>query len=87
MNNDSVVKAQWKAAIDFKWIRDNKVALEENMKNRNSNANLELVLDLYESMQNLLKVRLLSYILYPLQSPFHLSLLFFIGGSVYQLGM
>ena len=46
MNNDSVVKAQWKAAIDFKWIGENKAALEENMKNWNSNAKLELVLDL-----------------------------------------
>ncbi|KAG5543946.1 hypothetical protein RHGRI_016634 [Rhododendron griersonianum] len=50
-----VVKPQWKAAIDFKWIRDNKAAVAVNVKNRNSNANLELVLDLYERMLNVQK--------------------------------
>ncbi|KDP41417.1 hypothetical protein JCGZ_15824 [Jatropha curcas] len=50
IDNKSVVKPQWKAAIDFKWIRDNKDAVALNIKNRNSNANLELVLELYEKM-------------------------------------
>ncbi|KAJ7958978.1 Serine--tRNA ligase [Quillaja saponaria] len=49
------VRPQWKAAIDFKWIRDNKEAVVANIKNRNSNANLELVLELYEKMLNLQK--------------------------------
>lgn len=48
--DNEVVKPQWKAAIDFKWIRDNKDAVALNIKNRNSNANLELVLELYEKM-------------------------------------
>ncbi|KAG9452881.1 hypothetical protein H6P81_005785 [Aristolochia fimbriata] len=43
-------KTQWKAAIDFKWIRDNKGVVASNIKNRNSNADLELVLELYERM-------------------------------------
>ncbi|XP_010458454.1 PREDICTED: serine--tRNA ligase, chloroplastic/mitochondrial-like isoform X2 [Camelina sativa] len=46
---------QWKASIDFKWIRDNKEAVEINIKNRNSNANLDAVLELYENMLNLQK--------------------------------
>ncbi|EEF48545.1 L-ascorbate peroxidase, putative [Ricinus communis] len=41
---------QWKAAIDFKWTRDNKEEVALNIKNRISNANLELVLELYEKM-------------------------------------
>lgn len=45
-----------KAAIDFKWIRDNKEAVEINIKNRNSNADLEAVLRLYENMVTLQKV-------------------------------
>ncbi|KAJ6335490.1 hypothetical protein OIU78_012174 [Salix suchowensis] len=48
--DNKVVNPQWKAAIDFKWIRDNKDAVALNIKNRNSNANLELVLELYEKM-------------------------------------
>ncbi|KAI4337669.1 hypothetical protein L6164_016054 [Bauhinia variegata] len=48
-------KPQWKAAIDFKWIRDNEEAVAANIKNRNSNANLELVLELYEKLLNLQK--------------------------------
>lgn len=51
------VKPQWKAAIDFKWIRDNKEAVAANIKKRNSNANLELVLELYNKMLNLQKVK------------------------------
>ncbi|KAF5746790.1 serine--tRNA ligase mitochondrial [Tripterygium wilfordii] len=50
-----VVKPQWKAAIDFKWIRDNKDAVAVNIKNRNSNADLELVLRLYDKLSNLQK--------------------------------
>ncbi|XP_022768364.1 serine--tRNA ligase, chloroplastic/mitochondrial-like [Durio zibethinus] len=55
ISDDKVVKPQWKAAIDFKWIRDNKEAVAVNIKNRNSNANLELVLELYDKMLNLQK--------------------------------
>ncbi|KAL5558929.1 hypothetical protein UlMin_035140 [Ulmus minor] len=54
-SDEKAVKPQWKAAIDFKWIRDNKDAVANNIKNRNSNANLELVLELYEKMSNLQK--------------------------------
>ncbi|KAK9905294.1 hypothetical protein M0R45_000346 [Rubus argutus] len=50
------VKPQWKAAIDFKWIRDNKDTVASNIKKRNSNANLELVLELYNKMLNLQKL-------------------------------
>ncbi|CAN6461474.1 unnamed protein product [Victoria cruziana] len=46
---------QWKAAIDFKWIRDNKEAIATNIRNRNSTANLELVLDLYDQFSTLQK--------------------------------
>lgn len=53
------MKPQWKAAIDFKWIRDNKEAVSANIRNRNSNASLELVLELYEKMLNVQKVRFL----------------------------
>ncbi|XP_068650991.1 serine--tRNA ligase, chloroplastic/mitochondrial isoform X2 [Aristolochia californica] len=47
---EKVSKTQWKAAIDFKWIRDNKDVVAVNIKNRNSDADLELVLELYERM-------------------------------------
>jgi len=57
-----VVKPQWKAAIDFKWIRDNKDAVALNIKNRNSNANLELVLELHEKMLAVQKVRFIYFI-------------------------
>ncbi|KAK0576420.1 hypothetical protein LWI29_017118 [Acer saccharum] len=55
--DNKVVKPQpqWKAAIDFKWIRDNKEAVSANIINRSSNANLELVLQLYEKMLNVQK--------------------------------
>ncbi|GAB4861276.1 Serine--tRNA ligase, chloroplastic/mitochondrial [Ancistrocladus abbreviatus] len=53
--SDKGTKPQWKAAIDFKWIRDNREAVAANVKNRNSNANLDLVLELYEKMLNLQK--------------------------------
>ncbi|OMO94488.1 hypothetical protein CCACVL1_05972 [Corchorus capsularis] len=53
--DNKVLKPQWKAAIDFKWIRDNKEAVAINIKNRNSNAHLELVLELYDKMLNLQK--------------------------------
>ncbi|KAJ0959891.1 hypothetical protein J5N97_000345 [Dioscorea zingiberensis] len=43
-----VAKPQWKAAIDFKWIRENKDVVAANIRNRNSSADLELVLELYE---------------------------------------
>ncbi|KAL0425150.1 UNVERIFIED_CONTAM: Serine--tRNA ligase, chloroplastic/mitochondrial [Sesamum radiatum] len=51
-----ILKApQWKAAIDFKWIRENKEAVAANMKNRNSTANLDLVLELYDKLLNVQK--------------------------------
>ncbi|KAM7518558.1 hypothetical protein LguiB_017520 [Lonicera macranthoides] len=53
--DDKVLKPQWKAAIDFKWIRDNQADVALNLKNRNSNANLNLVLELYDRMLNLQK--------------------------------
>ncbi|KAG7943475.1 hypothetical protein I3843_15G041200 [Carya illinoinensis] len=52
---NAVVKPQWKAAIDFKWIRENKEAVAVNIRNRNSNANLEAVIELYDKMSNLQK--------------------------------
>jgi len=56
------LKTRWKAAIDFKWIRDNKDAVAANIKNRNSAANLDLVLHIYDKMLALQKVK--SFILY-----------------------
>lgn len=53
--DDKVVKPQWRAAIDFKSIRDNKDAVATNIKRRNSNVDLEFVLELYERMSNLQK--------------------------------
>ncbi|XP_057787838.1 serine--tRNA ligase, chloroplastic/mitochondrial isoform X1 [Salvia miltiorrhiza] len=54
--DSKVVKAaQWKAAIDFKWIRDNKEAVAANIKTRNSNANLQFVLELYDKLLTLQK--------------------------------
>ncbi|CAA2961224.1 serine--tRNA ligase, chloroplastic/mitochondrial isoform X1 [Olea europaea var. sylvestris] len=51
-----VVKApQWKAAIDFKWIRENKEAVAANVKNRNFNANIDLVVELYDKLMNVQK--------------------------------
>lgn len=55
-----MVKPQWKAAIDFKWIRDNKEAVADNIANRKSSANLELVLELYDKLLNVQKVNFLS---------------------------
>lgn len=55
------VKTKWKAAIDFKWIRDNKDSVAANIKNRNSTANLDLVLELYENMLTLQKVKILVF--------------------------
>ncbi|RZC57887.1 hypothetical protein C5167_005191 [Papaver somniferum] len=46
---------QWKATIDFKWIRDNKDAVASIIKSRNPVADLDLVLDLYERSLNLQK--------------------------------
>ncbi|KAK4488880.1 hypothetical protein RD792_004670 [Penstemon davidsonii] len=55
-DESKVVKGtQWKAAVDFKWIRDNKEAVAVNIKNRNSNANLDLVLQLYDKLLNVQK--------------------------------
>lgn len=57
-----MVKPQWKAAIDFKWIRDNKESVAVNIKNRNSNANVEIVLQLYDKLLNVQKVNFLSHL-------------------------
>ncbi|XP_016473266.1 serine--tRNA ligase, chloroplastic/mitochondrial isoform X1 [Nicotiana tabacum] len=54
-DDSKVVKPQWKAAIDFKWIRDNKEAVADNIANRKSSANLELVLELYDKLLNVQK--------------------------------
>lgn len=51
------MKPQWKASIDFKWIRDNKDLVASNIENRKSGANLDLVLQLYDKMLSLQKVR------------------------------
>jgi hypothetical protein len=53
---------QWKAAIDFKWIRDNRDAVATNILNRNSVANLDVVLQLYDQYLALQKVRELPVI-------------------------
>jgi len=50
------VKLQWKATVDFKWIKDNKEAVAANLRNRNSDADLDLVLHLYDEMLTLQKV-------------------------------
>lgn len=63
-------KSQWKAAIDFKWIKDNNEAVAANIKNRNSDANLDLVLHLYDQMFNLQKVMLLLYLFLTLHNQF-----------------
>ncbi|CAJ1974078.1 unnamed protein product [Sphenostylis stenocarpa] len=52
---DQGVKPQWKAAIDFKWIKDNKEAVVANLRNRNSDADLDLVLHLYDKTFTLQK--------------------------------
>ncbi|KAL8162026.1 hypothetical protein V2J09_013515 [Rumex salicifolius] len=54
-SSEKVDKPQWKAAVDFRWIRENKEAVAANISNRNSSANLELVLNLYEKMLSLQK--------------------------------
>ncbi|PKU70941.1 Serine--tRNA ligase [Dendrobium catenatum] len=51
----ATLRPQWKAAIDLKWIRDNKDLVAANIRNRNSTANLELVLELYEDFCSLQK--------------------------------
>ncbi|PNX62754.1 seryl-tRNA ligase, partial [Trifolium pratense] len=43
-------KPQWKASIDFKWIKDNKEIVAVNIKNRNSDADLEHILHLYDKL-------------------------------------
>ncbi|XP_057731549.1 serine--tRNA ligase, chloroplastic/mitochondrial-like isoform X1 [Arachis stenosperma] len=52
---DQGARSHWKAAIDFKWIKDNKEAVAANIRNRNSDADLELVLQLYDHFFNLQK--------------------------------
>ncbi|KAF8749743.1 hypothetical protein HU200_012542 [Digitaria exilis] len=51
------VRPQWKASIDFKWIRDNRDTVADNIRSRNSAANLDLVLELYDQYLALQKVR------------------------------
>lgn len=38
----------WKASLDFKWIRDNRDAVAQNIQNRNAYANVDLVVQLYD---------------------------------------
>ena len=38
----------WKASLDFKWIRDNRDAVAQNIQNRNTYANVDLVVQLYD---------------------------------------
>ncbi|KAK9095660.1 hypothetical protein Scep_027129 [Stephania cephalantha] len=52
---EKVLKPQWRAAIDFKWIRDNRDAVVTNIMNRKSSADLEVVIELYERMCSLQK--------------------------------
>ncbi|GJP32913.1 hypothetical protein CLOM_g17496 [Closterium sp. NIES-68] len=40
--------ATWKASIDFKWIRENRDLVEVNVKERQSNADVDRVVELYE---------------------------------------
>lgn len=47
------VKASWRASIDFRWIRDNKVQVADNIRNRKSAGNVELVVQLYEQFCSL----------------------------------
>ncbi|XP_027333924.1 serine--tRNA ligase, chloroplastic/mitochondrial isoform X2 [Abrus precatorius] len=54
-SDEQGVKPQWKATIDFKWIKENKEAVATNIRNRNSDANLDLVLQLYDEMFSLQK--------------------------------
>ena len=82
----SVVKPQWKAAVNFKWIRDNKDAVANNIRIRNSNANLELVLELYERVSNIQKVGFsFSSLVYSLIEKVILFLLFFLNLYFYTI--
>lgn len=38
----------WRASLDFKWIRENKDAIALNIKNRNTSADVDLVVQLYD---------------------------------------
>lgn len=49
----AVGQDKWRAAIDFKWIKENKDLMEENIKNRKSNANLELLIEIYDRFLSL----------------------------------
>ncbi|KAG8090149.1 hypothetical protein GUJ93_ZPchr0011g28282 [Zizania palustris] len=55
-------KPQWKAAIDFKWIRENTDTVAANIRDRNSTANLDLVLQLYDEHLALQKTRLSAHV-------------------------
>ncbi|KAI4303528.1 hypothetical protein MLD38_039142 [Melastoma candidum] len=48
-------KGRWKAAIDFKWMRDNREAVAANIRNRNFAVDLDLVLRLYAETLDLQK--------------------------------
>ncbi|KAF6146218.1 hypothetical protein GIB67_011690 [Kingdonia uniflora] len=72
---ENVAKPQWRAAIDFKWIRDNKDEVAINIKNRNSGADLELVLELYEKSFQLQKLLISgSYSVDPFELAVHIIL-------------
>eukprot|EP00250_Pteridium_aquilinum_P006984 c16791_g1_i1 orf=357-1952(-) len=38
----------WRASLDFKWIRENKDAIARNVQNRNTSADVDLVVQLYD---------------------------------------
>lgn len=73
-----VAKPQWKAAIDFKWIRENKDLVAGNIRNRNSSANLDLVLELYEKYLGLQKVRVILFFTLIFITLLGFSLFFFV---------
>ncbi|KAL0415422.1 UNVERIFIED_CONTAM: hypothetical protein Slati_3374100 [Sesamum latifolium] len=56
--NKVVKELQWKAAMEFEWIRDWSEAGAANIDNRSCNAIVDLVLQLYEKLQNLRKQRM-----------------------------
>lgn len=43
----------WRASLDFRWIRDNKDAVAENIRKRNAAADVELVVNMYEKSLSL----------------------------------
>lgn len=50
-------RAAWKASIDFKYIRDNQEAVKQNCIDRNANADVDRVVELYEAFMQRNSVR------------------------------